>query len=144
MSRRDSHFGFELAAERRLVAVAAIECDVDEAAVRVAQGVRGRFDTDAGEQLPWRYIQDTAHEALEAAEGKAGFIGQHADTKGGGKVPSNPIDGFGKRAQARVGRPSPQVPGDACQGDDLAIAVADRHLVREIPPVRAIGVRYQF
>ena len=59
--RRNPHFSLELAAKRRLIAIAAIKRDFDETAIRRAQDMRRRFDPKTGEQLTRRHVEDGTH-----------------------------------------------------------------------------------
>ena len=133
--------GLELAAEGGLVAEAAVERDAAERVVGVAEALGGGLDADAGEELAGGDLQEGAHEALEAAERQVGLRDEFADAQRFVVVLLHVVDGPGELAEARVvvgGRL--EVARDPGDGDDAALAVADRDLVGEIPADAAVGI----
>lgn len=144
LARGKSGQGLELAGERAVVGVAALQRHVGDGNVGVQQTM-GVFQANLLNHLPWRQVEHPLAVSFQLRHGNAGNPRQFSQGDTPIEMRAN-VDVYGR--QPLVGRVRVagglQVHRDACQADDFTVAVIERAFVRQAPTGLATAVQMQF
>lgn len=133
-----------MAGEGGLVAVAAIESDIDDRFVSVDEHVGGGFDSGFTYKLGGCDFEHLAHPAIELGLGELGDVGQFRRLEVFGKIVVDFIDHLGESGEAQVFLAGgEQIAGDGGQTDDVTAFSHEWDFSSQVPSERPVAVEHE-